>query len=169
MRIGLATSSARCVGGSESYLQVVAPLLKGAGHQIALLCEFDGPVERALIDLGPDSPTWNIAQLGRENALDRLARWRRQMIYSQGVSDPIIELRPASVAPSVIFVHSYHGSCISRGKSFKRPVAIPCSRVFGPQCMAHYYPHRCEGLSPFTMWREYRSQAPGLKQCEAIA
>jgi hypothetical protein len=74
MRIALATSIARHVGGAESYMQAVASLLTGAGHEIALLCEFDGPTERARIDLTPGCPTWNITEVGRDGVPDRLAR-----------------------------------------------------------------------------------------------
>lgn len=167
MRIALATVSARRVGGAESYLADVVSLLKRAGHEIALLCEFDGTSERPRIDVGSGSPTWTVAELGRAAALERLAQWRPQVIYSQTVSDPVLELRIAAVAPSVIFVHGYHGACISGGKTFKRPVAIPCDRTFGPLCLAHFYPHRCGGLSPITMWRDYQYQAARLKALRA--
>src|SRR5215469_1226588 len=137
MRIALATSSARRVGGAESYLQAIVHLLQGAEHEIALLFEFDGPAERKRIDLEPGSPTWNVSELERDGAVDSLMRWRPQVIYSQSVNDPILESRIASIAPSVILIHAYHGSCISGGKTFKRPVAFPCDRAFGPLCLLH--------------------------------
>ncbi len=43
MRIAIVNSNARVVGGVESYLDTVIPLLESAGHDLALLCEYDTP------------------------------------------------------------------------------------------------------------------------------
>ncbi len=63
------------------------------------------------------------------------------------------------VAPAVFYAHGYYGTCISGAKSFKFPVVRPCTRRFGPGCLLHYYPHRCGGLNPLTMWRDYSAQS----------
>jgi glycosyltransferase involved in cell wall biosynthesis len=40
----------------------------------------------------------------------------------------------------------------------KSPIPTPCTREFGWSCLALYFPRRCGGLSPWTMWREFRLQ-----------
>jgi glycosyltransferase involved in cell wall biosynthesis len=75
------------------------------------------------------------------------------------------------LAPSVFFAHDYNGTCISGSKSFKYPVVEPCDRRFGPACLAHYYPRRCGGLSPVTMFRLYgvqRRRLENLRRYDAI-
>ena len=49
--------------------------------------------------------------------------------------------------------------CISGEKTFKFPDVRPCGLPFGWKCLLHYYPHRCGGLSPITMWRDYLKQS----------
>src|SRR5207253_5754979 len=43
------------------------------------------------------------------------------------------------------------------------PIVQPCNRRFGWQCLVHYFPHRCGGLSPVTMFRLYGLQAKRLE------
>jgi Glycosyl transferase 4-like domain len=163
MRIALATLNARLVGGAESYLDLVVPLLKEAGHDIALICEADAPTERRRISLGSDTRLWCVVELGLKRALAELAHWRPDVIYSHGLSDPKLDRRLTTIAPAVSFVHSYHGTCIRGGKTFKYPVPLSCARPFGALCLAHFYPHRCGGLNPITMWRDYRQQSERLE------
>jgi len=67
------------------------------------------------------------------------------------------------MAPAVFFAHGYHGTCISGGKTFKFPVVKPCTMRFGWQCLMHFYPHRCGGLNPITMWADFRRASRRLK------
>ena len=67
------------------------------------------------------------------------------------------------VAPAVFFAHAYYGTCVSGTKTFKFPITTPCHRRFGLKCLAHYYPHRCGGLSPITMLKEYKRQSQRLE------
>lgn len=163
MRIAIATSTARLVGGAEAYLDLVVPLLKQMGHETLLICEADVPAERRRISFGSDTPLKCIQELGLEASLAELVRWRPSVIYSHGMSDAELESRLTTIAPCVRFVHAYYGTCISGGKTFKHPVPLPCERRFGALCLAHFYPHRCGGLNPITMLREYRRQTQRLK------
>jgi glycosyltransferase involved in cell wall biosynthesis len=163
MRIALATLNARLVGGVESYLDLVVPLLKEEGHDTALICEVDAPTERRRISLGSDTPLWCVVELGLKRALAELTHWRPDVIYSHNLSDPKLDRQLIAIAPAVRFVHSYHGTCISGGKTFKYPVPRSCARPFEALCLAHFYPHRCGGLNPVTMWRDYRQQAERLQ------
>jgi len=159
MRIAVVNWSTRRVGGVETYLNTIIPELARAGHEIAFWSEVDEPLDRARIELPPDAPAWCVAALGAEHALANLRDWRPDVIYSHKLADPEIERRVLSVAPSVFFAHDYNGTCISGTKTFRFPVVQPCSRRFGWQCLAHYFPHRCGGLSPVTMFKLYGLQS----------
>jgi glycosyltransferase involved in cell wall biosynthesis len=159
MRIAVVNWSTRRVGGVETYLNTIIPELARAGHEIAFWSEVDGPIERARIELPPNAPAWCVAALGAEPALASLSDWRPDVIYSHKLADPELERRVLSVAPSVFFAHDYNGTCISGTKTFRFPVVQPCSRRFGWQCLAHYFPHRCGGLSPVTMFKLYGLQS----------
>jgi glycosyltransferase involved in cell wall biosynthesis len=159
MRIAIVNSNTRRVGGVETYLNTIIPELSRAGHEIAFWSEVDLPVERARIELPPDAPSWCVAELGTTRALSSLRDWQPDLIYAHKLADPEIERQVQEVAPSVFFAHDYNGTCISGTKTFKFPVVQPCQRRFGPACLAHYFPHRCGGLSPVTMFKLYRLQA----------
>jgi glycosyltransferase involved in cell wall biosynthesis len=62
----------------------------------------------------------------------------------------------------MLTAHSYYGTCISGGKTTCLPSTTPCSRVFGPACLVHFYPRRCGGLNPLTLARDYRRQMARL-------
>src|SRR5262249_25577861 len=67
------------------------------------------------------------------------------------------------IAPAVFFAHDYSRTCISGSKTFQRPTARPCGRPFGWQCLLHFYPKRCGGLNPVTMFELYRNHAVRLE------
>src|SRR5262249_23581445 len=47
------------------------------------------------------------------------------------------------------------------------PIAQPCTRRFGWQCLMHYFPNRCGGLSPVTMLELYNHQRRRLENMRA--
>ena len=163
MRIALATASARITGGAESYLDVVVPLLHRAGHQTALLCEYDAPTHRSRISIDHASPLWLVSESGIGPAIEALERWRPDVIFSQCMPTVALEEQMKAIAPVVNFVHTYYGLCISESKMFSFPVPLTCERPLGKLCLAHFYPHRCGGLNPLTMLRDYRTQIVRLR------
>lgn len=164
MRIAVVNWSRRRAGGVETYLNNIIPELARAGHEIAFLCEVDEPADRVPIDLPEHGPFWCAATMGgADDALAALGNWRPDVIYAHKLSDPDLERRVLSLAPSVFFAHDYNGTCISGTKTFQFPVVQPCSRRFGWQCLAHYFPHRCGGLSPITMFKLYGLQSRRLE------
>ncbi|HEV2145946.1 MAG TPA: glycosyltransferase, partial [Longimicrobiaceae bacterium] len=158
MRIAVANWSRREAGGAERYLARVIPALRDAGHEVALFCEMDAPLDRGPIPLPEGAPTWSVEELGLAGALDALRGWRPDVVFNQGVFTPEVEEALQGVADCVFFAHGYLGTCISGAKSFKRPVVTPCDRRFGWECLLHYYPKRCGGMSPLTMLRDFRAQ-----------
>ena len=155
MRILIINALARRVGGIESYLEGVVPALRARGHEVALGHQHDGPVERAALpvadgarfDFGADAA--GAARAARD--------WRPDVVFAHGIEQGAMLARLRGAAPVVQFVHDYVGSCIS-GTKTHQSVPKPCGRPLGWGCLAHYYPHRCGGLDPRTMWRDFARQ-----------
>jgi glycosyltransferase involved in cell wall biosynthesis len=162
MRILIATSQRTMVGGVETYLRDLIPALAARGHNVGLLFEH-GAAGGDLIDRGSSGPAWCAADMSHGDLLLELAGWQPDVVYLQGLADPALEESLIDAFPVAMFVHSYHGACISGRKRFASPASEPCSRAFGPACLALYYPRRCGGLNPATMIRQYRLQRHRLR------
>jgi glycosyltransferase involved in cell wall biosynthesis len=92
------------------------------------------------------------------DAVRALQRWNPDVIFVQGIASPGLERALMSLAPSVCFAHSYYGTCISGAKMHRSPQERCCERRFGVGCLLRYYPMRCGGLSPVTLFRQYERQ-----------
>lgn len=158
MRIAVVNWTRRSVGGVEQYLTDVMPALVAAGHDVAFWCEVDQPIDRRPIPLPEGVPVICAATQGVAAAIAGLRAWNPDLLYVHGLEEPEIEEQLLAVAPAVLFVHGYYGTCISGAKTFKNPVITPCHRTFGWQCLLQYYPRRCGGWSPVTMVREFHRQ-----------
>lgn len=156
MRIAVASWSRRALGGAEGYLGIVIPELARAGHEVALWSELDQPADRERIALPEGAPEWCAAEMGTGPALEALRAWRPDVVFTHITTGPETEAALLATAPCVLFVHAYYGTCVSGQKTHKSPTPTPCGRPLGPGCLVHYYPHRCGGLSPLTMLRDYR-------------
>lgn len=170
MRIAVLNWTNRVAGGTEEYLRRFLPAAAAAGHRLAFLYEIEGPEDRPEIPDPPDG-SWSIERLGADAAAAALRDWRPDVIYAHGFRSPALEERLYRLAPTVFFAHEYYGTCISGTKTTRLPVLSPCERTFGPACLAHYFPRRCGGLNPVTMWQQYRLQADRLavlKRCAAV-
>jgi glycosyltransferase involved in cell wall biosynthesis len=163
MRIVFVNSNRRREGGVETYLHTIMPALKDAGHEVSLCHELDSLSDRLPISLPPEAPAWCVAQLGTKRAISAVRQWRPDVIYTHNVTSIDLERELLKIAPAVFYAHDYRGTCISGNKAFKLPVARPCSRRFGWQCLFHFYPRRCGGLNPATMLTLYGQQAKRLK------
>lgn len=163
MRIAVANSSSRRVGGAESYIDEVIAEFANSRHEVGLFVEYDAPADRPPIRLPGESALWCVANQGMTGAIARLREWHPDLIFAHGLANPSIEAATLSVAPAVFFAHGYYGTCISGTKTNSYPNILPCRRTFGPKCLLHFYPRRCGGLSPVTALNEYRRQAKRLK------
>lgn len=163
MRVAIAFSYRRKIGGVETYLSSIAPSLVSAGHKLAFWHEVEGPSDRDRILVPQGAPTWCVEDLGAERALAALRDWRPDLIYAHGLLNPELEAQVLEVAATVFFAHGYFGTCISGVKTFKFPTVIPCQRQFGPPCLLHYFPRRCGGYNPITMFKLYWLQARRLE------
>lgn len=171
MRIAVANTHARIIGGVETYLDRLLPALAHTGDEVALIYEFNVPDSRSRITLPTDAPVWRLSTADAPQTFGALARWRPDLIYVHGLDDSALEAELIKHAPAVFFAHGYHGTCLGSEKAFKFPSAKPCTRRFGWPCLAYYYPRRCGGLNPFTMAVSYARQTTRmalLRQYHAI-
>lgn len=162
MRLAIASWSARRVGGVEDYIAALLPALAERGIELLFWHESDGPEDRASIPLPPGVPVISVQGVGVDAALQQLRAWSPDLIYSQGIRDPGAEARLLDIAPAMLFLHTYTGTCISGTKMFAFPEPTPCDRTFGLMCLANYFPRRCGGSSPATMLSLFRSQSQRL-------
>jgi glycosyltransferase involved in cell wall biosynthesis len=165
MRIAIANWSNRHVGGLETYVANVSRALADAGHDIAFWHEGDAPSDRAPIAFPPQVPLFDAGR-DLDLSFESLHTWKPDILFVHGLVSPDTERKLIDQAPAVFFGHGYYGTCITGAKTHMFPVARPCDRVFGPACLVQFYPRRCGGLSPVTMWTEYRRQAARLVNLE---
>lgn len=161
VRVAVASWTIRHVGGVESYLSTLIPAMRARGLDVAFFHETGRPLDRALINTA-DVPIFNAERTGVDAALAALAQWKPDVIYGHGLRDPQTFERLTALAPSVTFVHTYLGTCVSGTKAHTRPEPIPCAKHFGAMCLVHYFPRGCGGNSPVTMWQLYRKEGRQL-------
>ncbi len=175
MRILIATSHRNVVGGVEKYLQTAIPGLLRRGHSISLLHEYSFDKQRESIDpLEARLASWSCRDLGAKPALDAVDEWEPDLVYSHGLNDGLLEDALVNRYPVIWYAHTYLGTCISGRKCHSWPDSRPCSRRLGAACLLLYYPRRCGGTHPGTMWRLFREQKARLArfqryQCILVA
>ena len=162
MRIAVLNWSRRRVGGAETYLATVLVPLARSGHTVSFWSEQQGASDREPVGPSYETGDATASECGDARWLKALRGWRPDLIYSHGLTRPDLEAGVATVAPVVFFAHGYFGTCISGSKTWKAPITLPCSRTFGAACLLHYYPHRCGGWNPRSMWTEFRTQGRRL-------
>jgi glycosyltransferase involved in cell wall biosynthesis len=168
MRIAIAAHSSRRVGGVEQYLAAVVPALVRAGHAVSCWFETEDADHSPILDRGGVVPAWT-ASREPNGGLPALRAWRPDVLYAHGVADATFERALIDVAPSVLFAHSYYGTCISGTKTLNTPSMRCCTRTFGRSCLVQYYPRRCGGWSPMTMVHRYSLQKTRLSLLDAYA
>jgi glycosyltransferase involved in cell wall biosynthesis len=155
MRILIAHEAPAGGGGVESYLAALIPALAARGHQVAFLhCNSrteKGPTR--LLDAR--LPSASVADDGLEGAINRMREWQPDLCFSHNMGALDVDERLAAEWPLVKMMHGYFGTCISGQKAHTFPGVAPCSRAFGPGCLALYLPRRCGQRRPFGMVRQY--------------
>jgi glycosyltransferase involved in cell wall biosynthesis len=157
LRIAVITRFVTRVGGVETYLEHVLPKLRSKGHAVGVWyeCKPEPGSDRYL----PDAiPAWHLDQADLAAMVTTLTKWRPDVVFLHGLSSSSTEVALEGIAPLVIFLHGYHGTCISGTKTRAFPSATPCSHTLGPACLMRYYPQRCGGWSPVSMWSHYKQQ-----------
>lgn len=168
VRILILNALARRVGGAESYLAGVVPALRARGHDVALAFRHEGPPDRAPLPM-EDADRFDFGANAGTAAREARA-WRPDVVFAHGIEHGVMVAALRGTAPVAQFVHDYVGSCIS-GTKTHQSIPRPCARPLGWGCLAHYYPHRCGGLDPRTMWRDFGRQRrlrEHLRRAEAV-
>jgi glycosyltransferase involved in cell wall biosynthesis len=159
MRILIATANPAPAGGIETYLAALLPALAQRDHELGLLHERPLPEAAAGIDAGAcGGRVWLAAVDRRDETLERVRRWRPDLVFVNGLEGIDLEEALLRLAPGVLFAHGYHGSCISGTRRRMLPQVRPCDRRFGAACLALYMPCRCGGLNPLTLLRQFGVQ-----------
>jgi glycosyltransferase involved in cell wall biosynthesis len=160
VRILIANISRHLLGGVEKYLESLLPALVLRGHSLALLYESAFEPGRRGIDASVDSlPSWCLKELGREQVLRAVAGWKPDVVYSHGLDDNALASALQHNYPTILYAHTYYGTCLSLRKCHSWPRLEPCARRFGAACLFLYYPRRCGGLNPGTMWQLFQIQS----------
>ena len=137
-----------------------------AGHEVCLWHEDDRGAHRDRPQISSLSAilSWNPPERAVPEAIASLVQWRPDIVFVHSRLDPKVEQQLLDVCPAVFFAHDYVGMCISGAKTLHDPDPHPCGRTLGSLCLAHYYPHRCGGLDPRTMFRDYFGNKEQLKR-----
>lgn len=153
----------RRIGGAEVYLDTVITAIAHAGHEVAYFCEYETEhIERELIRTPEGSPSWCTGILGADSAIAKLTDWRPDVCFTHGLRSTGLEARIVDLFPSALYVHNYYGTCISGTKTHQTATPACCDLRFGAACLLHYFPRRCGGKNPLTMWQLYRQQSQRL-------
>jgi glycosyltransferase involved in cell wall biosynthesis len=163
MRLLITSAFRRLHGGVESYLQALVPALIARGHEIALCTERDGDSRRDRMELPARVTSWSVEELGAAQALKRGLAFAPELVFCHRLDDLDLEHAMLALAPGVFFAHNYYGTCISGTKTRCLPHPAPCDRVFGAACLAQYFPRRCGGLNPATMFQLYSAAKDRLQ------
>lgn len=158
LRILIANLNRNLVGGTEKYLRDLIPGLQARGHAVALVYECAADAKAEQID-PPTVPSWCVAGLGVQETLRSIAKWEPDIVYSHGLDNASLENGLLAGYPNIMYAHTYYGTCVSGTKCHVTPRVQPCERRFGAPCLLLYYPRRCGGLNPRTMWQMFRAQS----------
>lgn len=169
MRVVIATRHLSVVGGAETHLRSVLPLLQGQGYELALLHEYAPQPGKAT--LADDLRHVPIMQATTDVAatLRQVQSFAPDLIYSHGLDAVALESALVREFPAVLFLHNYDGLCISGTRSHQRPAVAPCERPFGAGCLLAYFPCRCGGKNPLTMWSMFQLQRSRLQNLHRYA
>jgi len=154
MRILFANDAIGDAGGVQAYLAAVIPAVAARGHHVALLYVHEEPDgEGSPAPAG--APHFRAGGRAGE-ALAEVRAWAPDVVFSHNMSDLDLERGLIGIAPVVKMMHGYFGTCIGGLKAHRFPRAEPCSRVFGPACLALYVPRRNGSLRPAYVARQWR-------------
>jgi glycosyltransferase involved in cell wall biosynthesis len=169
VRILIATSYLGIIGGIETYLQAIIPLLQKHGHDVRVACEhLQHGSEGSIIDYADGKPT--IYFIGAD-ITKLFGDWIPEVVFSNGLQSTEQEEKLVASFPTVGFIHDSAGNCISGTRLTRFPFPQICERRFGPACLFNYFPLRCGGASPISGIKRYvqaRKRSAILEKMHAI-
>ena len=161
MRILVCTRHAEMLGGVETYLRRVIPLLRQRGHEIRIAVELPSrrPEDDWTRGLGISATLLQSADVAEAE----IAAFGPDVVFNHQVANLEVEQALVATGCASLFLHSYHGLCISGRRMHMFPRPTPCARKFGPACLALYLPRRCGGLDPLHAVGLYALQSNRLR------
>lgn len=171
MRLLIATRHPVVIGGTETYVREVIPLLRRtAPWEVGLLHE-EPEVAGGEPACDQDVARWRWDRGDARRVLDALQGWRPDVVYVQSLIDPALEGELLARFPAVRFAHDYAALCVSGTRRLAHLGSAPCPRVLGRGCLACYLPLGCGGRSPrtlVTLYRRARAQARNLPRYRRV-
>jgi glycosyltransferase involved in cell wall biosynthesis len=150
VKVLIATAHGSIVGGAETYLRAVLPQL---ATEFDVRCLIEQPGDLGILTGRPDTPVWQTDR----GMPSEVRRWGPDVVYLHGLYDPRTEAELAAEYPTVLYAHSYYGTCVSGTKCFARRRHSTCTRPFGIGCLPRYLPLGCGGRNPLTALGMYRN------------
>ena len=155
MRILVANDGFGDAGGVQTYLDAVIGNLAARGHELALAyCSEQGAVDTS--GASGRLPRFHIPNADATSAFQSIQAWAPDLCYSHNMDDVRVDRRLGIGMPIFKFMHGYFGTCIGGLKTHMFPSPISCDRVYGPACLALYFPRRCGQLRPAKLLRQWR-------------
>lgn len=159
MKILIVSHYREIEGGTEGYIHAILLGLPSRGHECALLYEVSNSHnEKQRVDNESTKVIHWPETLGEPAIPNEVRTWCPDIVYLQSIGGHDREKLLLDSYQVVWFAHDYKGTCISGLKRFSLPLFMPCDRVFGVACLALYFPRRCGGCSPISMWKLYKQQ-----------
>jgi len=155
MRILIANDGWNDAGGVQTYLRAVSQGLRARGHELAFLF-LDHAGSQTQAPLSGSEPVFSVNAAGVQTCLDAAAQWLPDVCYSNNMNRLDLEEALVERYPVIKFMHGYFGTCIGGQKMHGLPTPRPCERVFGPACLALYFPCHCNQWSLAAMLRMYQ-------------
>lgn len=162
MRVLIATQYLEIIGGVETYLRALIPLLSANGFDLAVLSETGGSIH-GFLAASPDLVTITTVGKSVAEVMTEVEKWQPDVVYNQGLQDTGLEDAVAARFPTVLFAHNYAGTCVSGTKCHSLPQYETCQRTLGLGCLAAYLPRGCGGRNPLTMLRLYSKERKRLR------
>ncbi len=135
-------------GGANRVVVETCRLLHGAGHDVALVHQDDGPT-------AVDVPTHRLADGGTpESFAAVLDAVRPEVVQIHAVRRPALLAESAARRPTCVFLHDQTWFCASGDRTDRHFEA--CHHAHGPACLLWNYAQGCGGLSPLGNWRRWR-------------
>jgi glycosyltransferase involved in cell wall biosynthesis len=152
MRLLLANEQRAVVGGMETYFRWLARELCSRGHDVVCLTRFSSLTEDSWI---PEQATAIVASSRSEIVAGAKGS---AVALMNPLGDPALEEALLGAVPTVLFAHTFFGTCVSGSKMHAFPVRKPCERRRGLACLCLYGPRRCGGTNPLTALRLYQQE-----------
>jgi glycosyltransferase involved in cell wall biosynthesis len=158
VRIAVTAASQGVIGGAETYIAQSLKAFLARGHQVAFGFERASTPERAL-DRGLEPVTrLDLGAMTRSVFLDQLTAFDPDIVFLHSFENPDLDLELTRRFRTVLFVHSFYGTCATGWRVHRLPRRQICTRKFGPACLPLNYLRGCGARDPLKLVDLYTIQ-----------